>query len=115
MQDAPHSGAGEVVSHHKSSRGSVKLLSLYSWCDVLCVGFHPAAESQCRCSGVCMCQHFPGGAAEPDHPRFPPEGRCEAPGAHVAGQEPERQRDGHWSAQVSRCGLQRSGCLPEAS
>lgn len=52
-----------------------------------------------------MCQHFPGGAAEPDHPRFPPEGRCEAPGAHVAGQEPERQRDGHWSAQVSRCGL----------
>ena len=49
-----------------------------------------------------MCQHFPGGAAEPDHPRFPPEGRCEAPGAHVAGQEPECQRDGHWSAQVSR-------------
>uniref|UniRef100_A0A671X833 HEAT repeat containing 3 n=1 Tax=Sparus aurata TaxID=8175 RepID=A0A671X833_SPAAU len=37
MQDAPHSGAGEVVSHHKSSRGRVKLLSLYSWCDVFCV------------------------------------------------------------------------------
>lgn len=37
MPDAPHSGAGEVVSHHKSSRGSVKLLSLYSWCDVFCV------------------------------------------------------------------------------
>lgn len=37
MPDALHSGAGEVVSHHKSSRGSVKLLSLYSWCDVFCV------------------------------------------------------------------------------
>lgn len=37
MPDAPHSGAGEVVSHHKSSTGSLKLLSLYSWCDVFCV------------------------------------------------------------------------------
>lgn len=48
-----------------------------------------------------MCQHFSGGAAESDHPRFPPEGCCEETGAHAAGQQPGCQGNCHRSAQVS--------------
>lgn len=52
-----------------------------------------------------MCQHFSGGAAESDHPWFPPEGCCEAPWVHAAGQQPGCQGDRHWSTQVSpQCG-----------
>ncbi|KAI4830758.1 hypothetical protein KUCAC02_002371 [Chaenocephalus aceratus] len=32
-------------------------------------------RSQCRCEGVCVCQHLPGGAAEPEHPGPPAAGR----------------------------------------
>lgn len=51
-----------------------------------------------------MCQHFSGGAAESDHPRFHPEGCCEAPRAHAAGLQPGCQGDRLWSAQVSESG-----------
>lgn len=62
------------------------------------------AESQCRRERVCMCQHFPGGAAESDHPKFPPEGCCEASRAHVAGQQPGCQGNSHRGSEVSQYG-----------
>lgn len=83
---------------YEYSTGGLKQVSLYSWCHVL----YTVAESQCRCARVCMCQHFSGGAAESDHPRLPPEGCCEAPRAHAAGQQPGCQGDCHWSTQVSQ-------------
>lgn len=61
-----------------------------------------AGEFQCRRARVCLCEHLSGGAAESDHPRVPPEGCCEAPGPHAAGQQPGCQGDCHWSSQVRR-------------
>lgn len=51
-----------------------------------------------------MCQHFSGGAAESDHPKFPPEGCCEAPRTHVAGQQPGCQGNRHRGSEVSQYG-----------
>lgn len=79
-------------------------LSYLYWCSVLSLKWPSsvaAAESQCRCARICMCQHITGGATEPGHPRLPPAGRGEAPGAHVARPQPGCQGDCCWGPEVS--------------
>lgn len=60
------------------------------------------AESLRGHAGVCVCQHFAGGAADSHHPRLPAPGRRQETGAPVAGQQPGSEGDRRWSAQVGR-------------
>lgn len=70
-----------------------------------CVRVFSASKPERRHAWVCVCQHFPGGPAEPDHPRFSTEGRCPAPGSHAAGQQHGCQGDCSGGAQVNHLHL----------
>lgn len=74
------------------------------------VMFPVVAESLCRHAGVCVCQHFPGGAADSHHPGVPAEGCREETRSHAAGQQPGRQGNRHWSAQVGPNGTVGLNC-----
>lgn len=59
------------------------------------------AESLCGHAGVCVCQHFPSGAANSHNPRVPAQGRCQETRALVDGQQPGGAGNCCWSTQVT--------------
>lgn len=65
-----------------------------------CPCFGAVAESLCGHAGVCVCQHFTGGAADSHHPRVPAQGRRQKTRSLVDGQQPGSEGNCRWSTQV---------------
>lgn len=73
--------------------------------------FGAVAESLCRHAGVCVCQHFAGGAADSHHPRVPAQGRRQETRPPVDGQQPGSEGNCRWSAQVGQLGVSSLSCV----